>query len=208
MDTLHQRNLLVAKRLQKGLASRNMQGFICETAEEAKKLCLELISSDETVAFGGSKTAEALGLKEKLAAHGCKLVDGHDFADPREGFLASFASDSYICSSNAVSADGVLVNIDGNSNRVAALAYGPKQVIMPLSIKKVCPDLDTAISRARNVAAPANALRFNDKTPCTKTGLCANCKLQETVCCNFLITRFSRVKNRIKVLIILEDLGF
>ena len=107
-----------------------------------------------------------------------------------------------------ITEDGILVNIDGNSNRVAAIAYGPESVIMIVGMNKVAKDVDAAISRARNEAAPINAMRFDLDTPCKKTGSCMNCMSKDTICCEFLITRFSRHPGRIKVILVGEDLGF
>ena len=101
-----------------------------------------------------------------------------------------------------------MVNIDGNSNRVAAIAYGPTHVIMVVGMNKVVKDVDAAISRARNEAAPINAQRFDLDTPCKKSGSCANCMSKDTICCQFLVTRFSRHEGRIKVVLVGEDLGF
>lgn len=116
--------------------------------------------------------------------------------------------DTYLMSSNAVSQDGQLVNIDGNGNRCAALIYGPKSVVMVVGMNKVAADLDAAISRARNTAAPANVQHFPGlKTPCSVTGVCANCLSPETICCQFVITRYSRVPGRIKVIFVGEGLG-
>ena len=104
--------------------------------------------------------------------------------------------------------DGVLVNIDGNSNRVSAIAYGPKKVVFIVGINKICSDIDSALKRARNVAATTNVQRFGLSTPCTKTGTCFNCKSPDTICCQFLITRYSRHKDRIHVILVNDNLGF
>ena len=120
----------------------------------------------------------------------------------------AFTSDVYIAGSNAITEDGILVNIDGNSNRVSSIAYGPKKVILIVGMNKVADDVDGAMKRARNVAAPINAQRFGLETPCSKTGSCMNCKSPDTICCQFLITRFSRHKDRIHVILVGEDLGF
>ena len=113
----------------------------------------------------------------------------------------------FLSSANAVTDDGVLVNIDGNSNRVSCIAQGPKKVIFIVGINKVCPDLDSAMKRARNVAATANAQRFDIKTPCKETGKCFDCKSPDTICCQFLITRYSRHKDRIHVILVNDTLG-
>ena len=120
----------------------------------------------------------------------------------------AYDADVFLSSSNAITQDGVLVNIDGNANRVSALAYGPRKVIMIVGMDKVCSDLDSAMKRARNVAAPINALRLGLNTPCTKIGTCMDCKSPDNICCQFLITRFSRHADRIHVILVNDNLGF
>jgi hypothetical protein len=114
----------------------------------------------------------------------------------------------FLASTNAITEDGVLVNIDGNSNRVSAIAQGPKKVVLIVGMNKVCSDVDGALKRARNVAAPINAQRFGLNTPCAKTGACMDCKSPDTICCQILITRFSRHKDRIHVILVNGNLGF
>ena len=117
-------------------------------------------------------------------------------------------SDFLLSSTNAITEDGVLVNIDGRGNRVAGIVYGPRNVIIVAGMNKVVRTLEDAWSRARNEAAPINAQRFPIQTPCKKTGSCADCKSPDTVCCQFLVTRFSKVPKRIKVILVNEELGF
>jgi hypothetical protein len=128
--------------------------------------------------------------------------------DKRAAELQAYASDVFLASANAITEDGVLVNIDGNSNRVSAIAYGPKKVVLIVGMNKVAADIDSAMKRARNEAAPINAQRFGLNTPCAKTGSCMNCKSPDTICCQFLITRYSRHKDRIHVILVNDDLGF
>ena len=122
--------------------------------------------------------------------------------------LAAYDADVFLSSVNAMTEDGVLINIDGNANRVSAIAPGPKKVLFIVGMNKVCPDVDSAMKRARGVAAPANAQRFGLSTPCSKTGSCMNCKSPDTICCQFLITRFSRHAGRIHVILVNDSLGF
>ena len=122
--------------------------------------------------------------------------------------LLAYDADVFLASANAITEDGVLVNIDGNANRVSAIAHGPKKVILIVGMNKVCDDVDGAMKRARNVAAPTNAQRFGLSTPCAKTGSCMNCKSPDTICCQFLITRFSRHTGRIHVILVNDSLGF
>ena len=122
--------------------------------------------------------------------------------------LMAYDADVFLSSCNAMTDDGVLINIDGNANRVSAIAQGPRKVVFIVGMNKVCSDVDAAMKRARNVAAPANVQRFHLQTPCTKTGTCMNCKSPDTICCQFLITRFSRHTGRIHVILVNENLGF
>lgn len=128
--------------------------------------------------------------------------------EPREALLAAYDADIFISSANAMTDDGVLVNIDGNSNRVSCIAQGPKKVVFIVGINKICSDIDSAMKRARNVAATANTQRFDIKTPCKITGKCSDCKSHDTICCQFLITRYSRHKDRIHVILVNDSLGF
>ena len=120
----------------------------------------------------------------------------------------AYSADVYLGSTNAITEDGVLINIDGNSNRVSAYAYGPKKLILIVGMNKVAVDVDAAMKRARNEAATINVQRFGLNTPCSKTGACIDCKSPDTICCQFLITRFSRHKDRIHVILVNDNLGF
>ena len=122
--------------------------------------------------------------------------------------LAAYDADVFVTSANAVTEDGVIVNIDGNSNRVSAIAQGPRKVLFLIGMNKVCADLDSALKRARNVAAPVNAQRFGLSTPCAKTGACADCKSPDTICCQFLVTRFSHHPGRMHAILVNDALGF
>ena len=131
---------------------------------------------------------------------------------PEKSFVtmggAMSAHEIFLSSTNAMTEDGVLVNIDGNSNRVSAIAQGPRKVLFIVGMNKICKDVDSAMKRARNVAAPINAQRFGLSTPCAKTGSCMDCKSPDTICCQFLITRFSRHTDRIHVILVNDNLGF
>ena len=206
-----ERNQKLAQRVIKGLASRNMEGYYAETREEALKKALELIPEGSSVSWGGSMSVEEIGLK-KAILDGNYKVKNRDTAktaeEKREAELAAYAADYFLASSNAMTEDGILVNIDGNSNRVSCIAYGPLHVLMIVGMNKIAKDIDAAVSRARGIAAPVNCQRFPIKTPCKENGACANCKSKDTICCQFLITRFSRHAGRIKVILVNEDLGF
>ena len=202
------RNALLAQKVIRGLRSRNMEGFYAADPAAARELALSLIPEGATVTMGGCQSAHDIGLVEALRDGNRRYLDRDAFPDKRAAMLAAYDADVFLSSANAMTEDGVLVNIDGNSNRVSAIAQGPRTVLFIVGMNKVCPDLDSALKRARNVAAPINAQRFGYDTPCTKTGACMDCKSPDTICCQFLITRFSRHPGRIKVVLVNADLGF
>ena len=136
------------------------------------------------------------------------FIDRDAYEDKRAAMLLAYDADVFLSSANAITEDGILVNIDGNANRVSAIAQGPKKVVFIVGMNKVCPDVDSALKRARNVAAPINAQRFGLSTPCCKTGSCMDCKSPDTICCQFLVTRFSRHAERIHVILVNDSLGF
>ena len=201
------RNELLAQKVIKGLESRNMTGYYAASKEEALKTALSLIPEGSSVTMGGSMSAQEIGLVAAVKEGNYRFIDRHA-GDPRAAMLAGYDADVFLSSVNAMTDDGVLVNIDGNSNRVSAICQGPKKVIFIVGMNKVCGDLDGAMKRARNVAAPTNAQRFGLSTPCAKTGKCMDCKSPDTICCQFLITRFSLPAGRIHVILVNDTLGF
>lgn len=205
------RNDLLAQKVIKGLESRNMSGYYVQTKEAALAKALELIPEGSTIGWGGSMSVSEIGLRDAVVNGNYEVFNRDTCQTPeekREVELKIFGSDFFLCSSNAITEDGILVNIDGNSNRVAAIAYGPKNVLMIVGMNKVAKDVDSAMSRARNIAAPINAQRFPLETPCKHTGSCANCKSRDTICCEFLITRYSRHANRFHIILVNDDLGY
>ena len=207
-EMIKKRNELLAQKVIKGLASRNMTGYYAESKEEAKEIALSLIPEGSSVTMGGAMSAHEIGLVEALKSGNYDFIDRDDYEDKRKAMLMAYDADVFLTSANAMTEDGILVNIDGNSNRVSAIAQGPRKVIVIAGMNKVCDDVDGAMKRARNVAAPINAQRFGLSTPCAKTGSCMNCKSPDTICCQFLITRFSRHEGRIHVILVNDSLGF
>ncbi|MBO4836599.1 MAG: lactate utilization protein [Clostridia bacterium] len=207
-ENLFKRNQLLAQKVIKGLESRNMSGYYAASREEALEKALALIPEGSSVTMGGAMSAHEIGLVEALKKGNYNFIDRDAYPDRRQAMLLAYDADVFLSSANAMTEDGVLVNIDGNSNRVSAIAQGPRKVIFIVGMNKVCSDVDGAMKRARNVAAPANAQRFGLSTPCAKTGACMNCKSPDTICCQFLITRFSRHKDRIHVILVNDFLGF
>ncbi|MEE1292918.1 MAG: lactate utilization protein [Acutalibacteraceae bacterium] len=204
---LYTRNEKLAQKVIKGLESRNMTGYYAASKEEALQKALELIPEGSTVTMGGAMSAFEIGLVDTLMNGNYDFLDRNKM-EPREALLKGYDADVFLTSANAMTEDGVMVNIDGNANRVSYIANGPKKVVAIVGMNKICDDVDGAMKRARNVAAPTNAQRFDINTPCKKTGACANCKSPDTICCQFLVTRYSRHAGRIHVILVNDFLGF
>ena len=202
------RNELLAQKVIKGLEKRNMTGYWAPDKAAALKTALSLIPEGASVTMGGATSAHEIGLVQALKAGNYSFIDRDAYEDKRAAMLAAYDADVFLSSVNAMTEDGILVNIDGNANRVSAIAQGPRKVVFIVGMNKVTPDLDSAMKRARNVAAPINAVRIGTDTPCTRTGTCMDCKSPDTICCQFLITRFSRHAGRIHVILVNENLGF
>ena len=207
-EIVAKRNEIFAAQVIKGLAGRNMTGYYAADKEEALKTALSLIEEGNSVAMGGCRSAHQIGLVEALKNGNYDYIDRDAAPVKREAELRAYDADVFLASPNAMSKDGDLVFIDGNSNRVSAIAYGPRKVILIVSMDKICADLDSAMKRARNVAAPENALRLQTGAPCNKIGSCADCRVPQTICCQFLVTRYSRHEGRIHVILVNEPLGF
>ncbi|MBR3740548.1 MAG: lactate utilization protein [Clostridia bacterium] len=207
-ENIIKRNELLARKVIKGLQSRNMTGYYAASKEEALKTALSLIPEKSSVTMGGGMSVHEIGLVDALKNGNYSFIDRNAYEDRRTSMLLAYDADVFLSSANAITEDGIMVNIDGNSNRVSAIAQGPKKVIFIVGMNKVCSDVDGAMKRARNVAAPINAQRFGLNTPCAKTGACMDCKSPDTICCQFLITRFSRHKDRIHVILVNDNLGF
>lgn len=207
-ENIKKRNELLSQKVIKGLESRNMSGYYAATKEDALKMALKLIKEGASVTMGGAMSAHEIGLVAALKDGNYNFIDRDAYEDKRAAMLLAYDADVFISSVNAMTEDGVLVNIDGNANRVSAIAQGPRKVIFIVGMNKICDDVDGAMKRARNVAAPTNAQRFNINTPCAKTGSCMNCKSPDTICCQFLITRYSKHKDRIHVILVNDELGF
>ena len=207
-ENITKRYELLSKKVIKGLESRQMSGYYAADKEEALKIALSLIPEGSTVTMGGAMSAHEIGLPQALAEGNYNFIDRDKMEDKRAAMLAAYDADFFLASANAMTEDGVIINIDGNANRVSAIAQGPRHVIFIVGMNKICDDVDGALKRARNVAAPINAQRFGLNTPCTKTGSCMDCKTPDTICCQFLITRNSKHPGRIHVILVNDYLGF
>lgn len=205
----HYKNL--ASTVLKGFKKRFIEGYYCDSIEEARELALSLVPNGSSASFGGSVTLDETGVLTALRnRNDITLYDRATATTPEENkkiMHDALSCDYYFMSSNAITTDGELVNIDGNGNRVAALIYGPENVIIIAGINKIVKNVEEGISRTRNIAAPPNCIRLNKNTPCASNGVCGNC-LAETICDQIVITRASRVPNRIKVILVGEELGF
>ena len=195
----------------KNLNRRNMEAFYCPTAKEAVKKVSELIADGSTVTWGGSMTVRDLGIPDMLRHRGTLEVLDRDMVEGeavKDIYLRAFTADVYLTSANAISEDGIIVNIDGNGNRVAAITWGPKKVIFIIGLNKVAQTVEAALSRARGTASPINAQRFDIKTPCQTDGICHNCNSPESICSYVHFLRNSRNKGRHVVVLVGENLGY
>ncbi|MFP4016301.1 MAG: lactate utilization protein [Halanaerobiales bacterium] len=211
MEPIKRYYQVTAEELIKNFKKRNIEGYYCSTAEEAVEKALELIEEGSSVSWGGSMTIEDIGLLEELKTKKLKLLDrstAENAEEKAEIYYKALNCDYYLMSSNAITQDGKLVNIDGNGNRIAALIYGPKNVLIVAGMNKVTKDEESAMKRIRNYASPTNAIRLEQETPCTKTGKCHECLVDDCICCQVLVTRKSRHDNRIKVILVGEKLGY
>ena len=197
-----------AKVLVKNLQSRQFDAYYCATKEEALAKALALIPKGSSVGWGGAMTAQQIGLLDALHSDDYRAIDRDLAPDRVQAMRECLLTDVFVTGANALSLDGEMVNIDGMGNRVAAICYGPKSVIVIAGMNKVEQDLDAAINRARTVAAPMNKQRFPAETPCLVTGSCADCKAPGCICNQIVITRNCRPAGRIKVILVGEELGF
>ena len=196
--------------LVKAMKKRQFDAYYCSTAAEAVEKVLELIPAGDVVSWGGVATADELGIKDRLRQRNQPVIDRDTAKTPDERMAMlrqALGCDTFLMSSNAISEDGQLVNIDGTGNRMAALCFGPRQVIVVAGMNKVAGDLQSAVSRARHIAAPANAQRFEGNTPCRVTGQCGDCTSPDCICAQMVITRFCNPAGRIKVVLVGEELG-
>jgi hypothetical protein len=205
---------LQAETIIKNFKKRGIDGIYFENSAQAVQEICRMIPAGSLVAMGGSETIIEAGLVDALRRMDIRLLDRYKEgvskeevdAMRRQGLLA----DIYICSSNAITSDGKLVNMDGTGNRVAAMIFGPKKVIVMAGMNKVAFNLDSAIARVRNTAAPANSLRVNVETPCSKTGFCQDphCHPPRRICCQLVVTEANMTPGRLTVFLVGENLGY
>lgn len=201
-----------AETIIKNLAKRNMEGYFADTKEEAVKLIMEkFLTKGKSVSFGGSMSLKESGLMDALQESECIVYDRATAKTPeemRQMKANMINSDYFLMSTNAITLDGELVNIDGYANRVSFLCYGPESVIILAGMNKVVSSVEDGVKRVRDIASPPNTVRLGKNTPCAKTGRCGDCFSDDCICSQFVITRRSGVKNRIKVVLVAEELGY
>lgn len=201
-----------AETIIKNLEKRNMEGYFAETKEEAVKIIMErFLTPGTSVCFGGSMTLKESGLMDAIGQSDCIVYDRMAPKTPeemRDMKAKMINSDYFLMSTNAITIDGELVNIDGFANRVSFLCYGPEHVIVLAGMNKVVSGVEDGVRRVRDMASPPNTVRLNKNTPCAKTGRCGDCYSEDCICSQLVITRRSGVKNRIKVILVAEELGY
>lgn len=200
-----------AETIIKNLEKRNMEGFYFETASACTKAIISGIPSGAIIGWGGSESLKECGLMSAIQSGSYELLDRAAAKTPEESrqiYARTVLADYYLMSTNAITLDGELINIDGNGNRVACLIQGPSHVIVVAGMNKVVSDVQSGVARVRNVASPANAIRLDRKLPCAATGVCHDCLSPECFCCQIVITRRSMHPGRIKVYLVGEELGY
>ncbi len=221
----HARKVLDLKieKTMKALEAHNMAAFYVPTKEAAVEKVKELLHEGDTVSSGGSMSLKEAGVIELLRSGRYNYLDrdaeGITPEQKDEIHRKSFSADAYLCSSNAVTMQGELLNVDGSSNRTPNLLYGPKSVILVVGYNKIVRNMEDAVRRVKSVAAPANAVRLSCDTYCAKTGECialakgekdieAGCDSPSRICCNYVVSSYQRIKGRIKVILVGEELGY
>ncbi|OPX43856.1 hypothetical protein CLHUN_23380 [Ruminiclostridium hungatei] len=212
----------IAKTM-KNLERNNMQAHYVETRAAAVEKVKELLKDGDTVGVGGAQTLFECGIIDVLRSGNYKFLDryaeGLTGGQLNQVFIESFSADSYICSANAITENGELYNVDGNSNRVAAICFGPKSVIIIAGRNKLVKNLEAAITRVKTFAAPSNAARLSCRTYCNEKGECmalsqnademaSGCSSPERICCNYVVSAYQRHKDRIKVILVGEEIGY
>jgi len=201
----------VANTIIKNLSKRQIEGYYCKDKESAVKKALELIPKEASVSWGGSMTLTETGLMDAIKNGEYKLIDrdaATNLEEQRKIYGEICMSDVFLMSTNAITLDGELINIDGRGNRVAFLCYGPQNVVILTGMNKVVTDVESGLKRVRDIASPPNTVRLNKKTPCAITGKCEDCYSPDCICGQIVVTRRSGVPNRIKIILIGEELGY
>ena len=200
-----------AESIIKNLNQRNMEGYFCEDSTACVKKILEMMEDGAVIGWGGSQSIAECGLMDAIHNGSYTLIDRMTAKTPeesRELYARTVMADYYLMSTNAITMDGELINIDGNGNRVACLIHGPKHVIMVVGMNKLVSNVEDGYRRVRDIATPANTKRLNKNTPCFHTGRCGDCLSPDCICNQVVITRRSGHAGRIKIFFVAEDLGY
>lgn len=201
----------IANTIIKNLNKRQMEGYYCKDKETAIKKVLEIMPKGASVSWGGSMTLTETGLMDTIKNGDYKLIDRDKVTtleEQRKVYGEICMSDVFLMSTNAITLDGELINIDGRGNRVAFLCYGPQNVVILVGMNKVVTDVESGLNRVRNIASPPNTVRLNKNTPCAITGKCEDCYSPDCICSQIVVTRRSGIPNRIKIILIGEELGY
>lgn len=201
----------VVGSLIQNLEKRGMEGYYFENCSDMVNAITGMLPQGSVISWGGSASLTESGMMDALRTGGYTLIDRATATtdqERREIYARTVMSDYYFCSTNAITLDGELVNIDGNGNRVACLIHGPEHVMLIVGMNKLVRDLDCAVKRVRTEACPPNAIRLHMNTPCAVTGKCADCLSPQCFCNQIVVTRRSRHPGRIKVFLVGESLGF
>ena len=201
-----------AQTIIKALEKRNMTAVYCESIEDCRKKVLEMIPEGSVISWGGSMSIHECGIPDALRQEGkYDVLDRTQYTTPeqqQEFAVKTFKCDYFLMSTNAITLDGELVNVDGNGNRVASLIYGPKHVIVVAGMNKVVDSVEAGYKRTRDIASPPNTIRLNKNTPCSVSGRCGDCMSPDCICNQIVVTRRSREKERIIVMLVNDNLGF
>ena len=200
--------MLQLENVKKALEKNNMNAFIAQSKEEACNIAVSLMKEGAVVASGGSMSLSECKMMDILRSGKYEYLDREKAQDKIELYRKSFCADYYLCSSNAVTEKGELYNVDGNGNRVSAMIFGPKQVILVVGTNKIVSDLDAAKTRLAKIACPANTVRLNCDTPCKIVGECQNCHSPARICCSYVTLAQQRKKDRIKVIFVDGNYGY
>ena len=201
----------VASTIIQNLNKRQIEGYYCKDKTSAIQKALELIPEGSSISYGGSMTLNETGLMNAIENGNYKLIkreNANNAEEQRKIYAEICASDFFLMGSNAITLDGELINIDGRGNRVAFLCFGPQNVLILTGMNKVVSNIESGVKRVRDIAAPPNGIRLNKQTPCALTGRCGDCYSPDCMCGQLVITRRSGIPNRIKVILIGEDLGY
>lgn len=200
-----------AKTIIKNMEKRNFEGYYAATVKEAKEKVLSLMEEGASIGWGGTMTMEELGVLDAIKKRNYTLIDRAAAKTPeesREIYAKTVLADYYLMSTNAITLEGELINIDGNGNRLACLMQGPRNVIIAAGMNKVVPDVQSGYLRVKNMASPPNCVRLHRNTPCSVTGRCGDCYAPDCICSHTVVTRRCNIPGRIKIILVGGELGY